>query len=297
MIRIMRESKLKLVTKTSLTIKVKLIFISLGLALGACQHTYPPLTLNALLTFSAGLQTTHISTPTHQHWLAKQSATKSSHQLHVYIEGDGTPWQTRFQIADDPTPRYPLMLELMRRDSHPSWYLGRPCYFNRAEFGLSDTNCSANLWASGRYSEEVVVSMIAALRLVLADDQEHYSGITLIGHSGGGTLAMLMAARMPEVTQLVTIAANLDTTAWVNSHYFSPLTESLNPAQIIQKSTPTHQLHFGGGHDLIVPNQPVRDFLAKIGQSLEEFPQQDHNNWGIVWPQILLTIDEQADRH
>ena len=32
-------------------------------------------------------------------------------RLHIYIEGDGTPWLSKTEVAADPTPRYPLMLE------------------------------------------------------------------------------------------------------------------------------------------------------------------------------------------
>jgi hypothetical protein len=33
--------------------------------------------------------------------------------LHVYIEHDGTPWLQGVHVAADPTPRRPLVLELM----------------------------------------------------------------------------------------------------------------------------------------------------------------------------------------
>ena len=36
--------------------------------------------------------------------------------LHVYIEGDGTPYVARHDFAADPTPRNPLMLRLMTLD-------------------------------------------------------------------------------------------------------------------------------------------------------------------------------------
>ncbi|CAL1241117.1 protein of unknown function [Candidatus Methylocalor cossyra] len=42
--------------------------------------------------------------------------------LHVYLEGDGRPWQTRWHIAEDPTPREPVMLRLMARDHQAALY-------------------------------------------------------------------------------------------------------------------------------------------------------------------------------
>src|SRR6266536_54364 len=45
--------------------------------------------------------------------------------LHIYLDGDGTPWE-RGRPAADPTPREPLVLRLMALDRAPSAYLGGP---------------------------------------------------------------------------------------------------------------------------------------------------------------------------
>jgi predicted alpha/beta hydrolase family esterase len=266
---------------------MKIVLIIVSLLLIACQHT------PSFVLLSSGLHQRVITTSSHQHLLLEQTAIAARQQLHVYIEGDGIPWRSRKKIAQDPTPKSPLMLELMRKDTNPSLYLGRPCYFNRAEFGLSDQLCSPPLWTNARYSEEVVASMIAALRIVLAEAAEPYKNITLIGHSGGGTIAMLMAQQMPEVNQLVTIAANLDVQAWAEHHHFSPLTESMSPAQQIRVANPTRQLHFAGGRDEQVPSKPVEEFLAKIGQSLIVFPELGHHGWGEVWGSLLVKINTE----
>ncbi len=69
---------------------------------------------------------------------------------------------------------------------------------------------------------------------------------------------MLVAARMEQVRQVVTIAANLDIDAWAEHSGYSRLRGSLNPAT--QPPLPTHiqQIHLAGGRDLRVPAQ-VRD--------------------------------------
>src|SRR6266545_4164343 len=51
--------------------------------------------------------------------------------LHIYLDGDGTPWE-RGRPAPDPTPRAPLVLRLMALDPAPRVYLGRPCYHGLA---------------------------------------------------------------------------------------------------------------------------------------------------------------------
>ncbi len=264
-----------------------LILHVFSMLLTSCGQT--PTALHLSSKYSADI----ISTATHQHWLVKKPSHQGNRQLHIYIEGDGTPWLTRYRIADDPTPKRPMMLELMAKDNHPSWYLGRPCYYNRREFGMHDAECNSTLWTSARYSRGVVDSMIAALRAAIAKNSLAFSSITLIGHSGGGTLALLMSERMPEVTQLVTIAANLDIDAWTSCHQFSPLSESLNPARVIQAPLSIPQLHFAGEKDLQVPPETVKPFLSRINQPLILMPKQHHLNWSEVWPYILNKIDAQ----
>ena len=49
----------------------------------------------------------------------------SGADLHVYIEGDGSPWIAGRWAATDPTPQTPVMLRLMQLDPGPALYLGR----------------------------------------------------------------------------------------------------------------------------------------------------------------------------
>ena len=109
--------------------------------------------------------------------------------LHIYIEGDGTPWATPTVAAKDPTSRNPFMLRMMALDPAPSLYLGRPCYNGHA----ADPGCSTLTWTESRYSATVVASMVSALSAFLKDHP--YPGRVFMGHSGGGALALLMAPR------------------------------------------------------------------------------------------------------
>jgi len=213
-------------------------------------------------------------------------------RLHVYIEGDGIPFENRFQIARDPSPSNPLMLALMSRDTNTSFYLGRPCYFNRSLSGLADEKCNARWWTNARYSDEVVTSMVSALRQELSTHPA--KGITLIGHSGGGTLALLMAARMKEVDQVVTLAGNLDTQAWTRLHGYTPLKDSLNPADLNSKQLPPRQLHFIGDKDDNIPLSVGKNFLLRMGQTPQILADADHNCcWLQHWNEILARINQQ----
>jgi pimeloyl-ACP methyl ester carboxylesterase len=207
--------------------------------------------------------------------------------LHVYLEGDGTPWVHKHVAASDPTPRTPLMLELMSLDPAPSLYLGRPCYngLNKAKA------CTPDVWTDRRYSEAVVASMSAALDRLSSD----YQALVLLGYSGGGTLAMLLAERQPKTETVITVAANLDTERWAALHKQQPLTGSLNPATRPPLPPRIRQMHFAGAEDDNVPPLLVRDAIAQqLGATFKVFPKQDHSCcWRDVWKEILggLTAD------
>src|SRR5262249_12590724 len=144
--------------------------------------------------------------------------------LHVYIDGDGTPDIGGYPAAD-PTSRNPLMLRLLDLDPGPAVLLGRPCYYGMT----ADAACRPALWTGERYSEVVVASMAGALRTILAEGP--YRRVAWFGHSGGGTLAMLLAVRVPETAAVITVAANLDVDAWTVARGARPLSGSLNPAR------------------------------------------------------------------
>src|SRR5262245_38592820 len=115
--------------------------------------------------------------------------------LHVYLDGDGTPWR-RGRPAPDPTPTNPLVLDLMALDRAPSVYVGRPCYH-----GLADApGCSSILWTAERYSAAIVSSMEAAVREVMR--RSGAERLAWMGYSGGGTLAALPAPRLRATTGL-----------------------------------------------------------------------------------------------
>jgi hypothetical protein len=209
----------------------------------------------------------------------------SGAQLHVYIEGDGTPYLDRNTIATDPTPRAPLALHLMLLDTAPSLYLGRPCYFGLAK----DPGCDASYWTLKRFSPEVVQSMAAALKFEIARSGQRH--ITLIGHSGGATLALLVADRVPEVERVITIAGNLDVEGWARLHHYSPLSGSLNPMISPLHRSDLELIHFAGGDDKTIPAAMITAAAAHIGGRVTVMPHFDHECcWEDVWPSLLDTI-------
>lgn len=189
---------------------------------------------------------------------------------HIYIEGDGLPWRSRTQVSNDPTPRNPVALNLMKYDDAHSIYLGRPCYFEVN----ADPRCSSKLWTSDRYSEEIVDEMDHAISNYLEKNQ--ISSAVVIGYSGGGTLALLLANRNPRIQGAMMIAANFDTAAWVKLHEFTPLSGSLNPAREIKKRN-FKEIYWFGENDTNVPPIPFA-VTAKARSSAEvrTFHSVDH---------------------
>ncbi len=204
-------------------------------------------------------------------------------ELHVYLEGDGRPWLTRYQVASDPTGQDLLALRLMARDPVASIYLGRPCYHGLA----GDPGCQPWWWTHGRYSPEVVRTLVAAIRGILPPRPP--ARITLIGYSGGGVLALLMAPHLEGVVQVITIAANLDTDAWAEYHRYSPLSGSLNPSRQAPLDEGIRQLHLIGDQDARVPLASLTAYLARNPKvTLRILPGFDHHCcWEEHWPDIL----------
>ncbi|MCB1744644.1 MAG: alpha/beta hydrolase [Gammaproteobacteria bacterium] len=220
---------------------------------------------------------------------AVDRARETRRALHVYLEGDGRPWLRRHRTAADPTPREPLMLRLMALDPGPALYLGRPCYHGHHR----DRGCEAALWTEARYSRRVVDSMRAALlRLAPADRP-----LVLLGHSGGGTLAVLIARELSSVRAVLTLGGNLDVADWVRRHGYTPLADSLDPARLPALRSELRQLHVVGADDDNIDPAAVARFAAR--QPAARFlkvPGQGHDCcWQALWPSLLETLDRLPD--
>lgn len=206
--------------------------------------------------------------------------------LHVYIEGDGHAWRTRYRPARDPTPRDPLALRLAMADPAPAVaYVARPCQYLDA---AARATCPPRYWTSHRYAPEVVAALAEVLR-----DLVRRHGATakpvVIGYSGGGAIALLLAARGAPASAVVTVAANLDLGAWTGLHGVSPLTGSLDPAREPAASA-VLQLHLVGERDRIVPPAIARSFAAASGlpaAAVRVVPGFDHHCcWARAWRRL-----------
>jgi uncharacterized protein YceK len=223
--------------------------------------------------------------------------------LVVYIEGDGRAWLSKRMPSADPTPQEPVALRLATADSAAAiLYLARPCqYLTRP--ALAD--CAQRYWTSHRYSSEVIDAMNSAIDQIIAGSglAGESLAVGLIGYSGGGSVASLIAARRHDVVWLVTVAANLDHATWTRMHNVSQLSGSLNATDVARQLATLPQVHLVGGRDRVVPKTVVQSFIDRQGENtrakLTVVPGFDHHCcWHRRWPQIacqslrpLLTDD------
>jgi len=214
---------------------------------------------------------------------AQQPERSAGALLHVYLGGDGRPWHHGRYPAEDPSGRNPLVLELMRADSGPALYLGRPCYHDLA----NRPGCEARLWTSARYSEQVVDNMARALETLL--EQWRPRAVLLVGYSGGGVLALALSARLSLPAYVVTLGANLDVGAWTDYHAYLPLTESLDPARDTERYRVIPQLHLQGRQDRVVPPETTRRYTAALpAGAVRTLQGADHRCcWLPVWKSLL----------
>ncbi|HMU68346.1 MAG TPA: hypothetical protein PKE57_14415 [Cellvibrionaceae bacterium] len=211
--------------------------------------------------------------------------------LHIYIENDGAAYLSPNQIAANPSLRANLLvLRLMQLDNQSSLYLTRPCY--GFAVNAMPATCDARYWTSARYSQEVVHALSQAIDQAKIKLNKTAAKIVLIGHSGGGSLALLITLARTDVETVVTLAGNLDTDAWVKLHGYGPLDQSLNPAHQPLLPATVQRWHFAGAADINIPPPLIvpscqRDRLARC----EILPGVSHQTgWLEHWPQLLARI-------
>lgn len=240
------------------------------------------------LAEQAGWQKLHIPAGTFVLTAYAPAPAAPEDALTVYIEGDGLAWLTRSQPSNDPTPRNPVGLQLALR--HPQGlaaYLARPCQYTAPQ---DAQNCRQTYWTDGRFAPEVIDASDRAV-----DQLKQRFGaarLVLVGYSGGGAVAALLAARRKDVVRLVTVAGNLDHRAWTTLHHVPALKNSLNPADEWRSLVGLPQRHFVGEQDKVVSRAVADAYAARFPPQRRpeviEIPDFDHaccwaEQWDSIW--------------
>ena len=201
-----------------------------------------------------------------------------------YFEGDGVAWLTRNRPSPNPTPRNPIGLQLATHDPSPNVvYVARPCQYTPHD---TDRRCQVAYWTKRRFSPEVISSMNEVVEIIRR--RINSSRVRLVGYSGGGGVAVLVAASRHDVSDIRTLAGNLDTDAFVTHHGVSRMEGSINPASVALELVSIPQLHLVGAKDSVVPIHMAEAYWSASKWSrcirIVEVPDATHvKNWVQAW--------------
>ena len=207
--------------------------------------------------------------------------------LHVYIDGDGTP-----DIGGAIRP--PIPPRAIRSCSAFSISTldrrccsGAPCYDGLAD----DAGCRPALWMDERYSEAVVASMAAALREILA--QGPCCRVAWFGHSGGGSLAVLLAARVPR--RRPWSRPRPISTSTPGRRHAAPGRSSARSIRRASRrsSAAVVQRHYAGGRDEVVPPEVTRKAWARASPPTVILDYDHRCCWEKLWPGLLADLAKQ----
>lgn len=177
----------------------------------------------------------------------------------VYIEGDGFAWVNRHRISNNPTPRSNLVIKLASIDQNENIiYLARPCQHIDLK---TQSQCNYKYWTSHRFSSKVISSYNEALNYL--KNKYKIDSFSLIGYSGGGAIASLLASKRNDILSLRTIAGNLDHRKLNSTHHVSQMPHSLNAIDYIDQLKEIPQIHFCGAKDKIVYPWITVNFVEK----------------------------------
>lgn len=259
------------------------------LCLAGCASRYAPsqrLSHALSLASEAQWETVRLRMPDFELMAFIPKNVKVAHELTVYLEGDGLAWLSPTLPSTNPTPINPISLRLAL--AHPigqAFYLGRPCQY----VGSNALGCDTRYWTEERFSPKVINAMSRAVDQLKSLSRA--KEINLVGYSGGGAIAVLLAAQRSDVRRIVTVAGNLDTRQWSHWHGLGELIGSTNPADMALRVAHISQWHLVGGKDSNITPAMVQGYASKFPQSnqinvrvIDEFTHSCC--WTEKWPEL-----------
>ncbi len=234
-----------------------------------------------------GFEEEHIQTSTFTLYALVHKASHEADTVHVYIEGDGLAWVSRYKVSQNPTPTEDTTLNLAAHDPSITQgtasvaYLARPCQYVQ---GTAAKLCQPKYWTTARFAPEVITALSEAIDTIKA--QVHAKYVVLVGYSGGGPSAALVAAQRQDVIFLGSVAGNLDVHGWTQWHKVSPLKDSLSPMQELDNLRSIPQRHMSSYDDAIVPPSIGQNYCKALykPEYCEHIYDMEHSDpWHKVW--------------
>ena len=204
---------------------------------------------------------------------------KCNDTMRIYIEGDGLAWITANRVSSNPTPLNPIAFKLFMLDENCAIYLARPCQY------FSHRQCFQKYWTSARFSRKIIQNYMQTLDKIKKDFK--IKKFYLIGYSGGGAIAAILAAKRDDVKKLITVAGNLNIKLWWEIHRITPLKNSLNPIDYANNLKKISQIHIVGSNDSVIPEKIIDTFILRVNSSKIKkivLPNATHTNgWVSFW--------------
>ncbi len=206
----------------------------------------------------------------------------------IYIEGGASEFSDINEWSDNPTPINPVALHLSSKDSFDNViYIARPCQYNGL---VSGDKCDSSDWNENRFSERILNAFDDALD----DIAGRYGiyGFNLIGYSGGGVIALLLANNRSDILSVRTIASPLDIDTQYGVLGDVNLSGSLNPKDFASKLSNIPQYHFIGGQDRFIPPSILHSYVQSVSDDRcikTMFIQEASHDRGWVdkWSELL----------
>ena len=207
-----------------------------------------------------------------------QKITDTHSEYRIYIEGDGYAFNSSGQPTLNPTPHGTLVRKAAFGDTNPNVvYMARACQF------VQHKKCAQKYWTTARFAPEIIAAQATALKQIVQNRP-----VIIIGFSGGAQIAGLIAATHPEikVQKVITIAGNLDHSAWTKHHRVSPLFDSMDLNTYAEEFAKIPQLHYVGGKDEIMPPFLNMDFAADKSKVIKVENATHNDGWEKIFPNI-----------
>lgn len=212
----------------------------------------------------------------------------------VFIEGDGRAWSSRSVRAANPSPTKPVAAQLanLTAGSNAALYLARPCQFFDDQVLAGLKQCKPKLWTDERYNAETIALLSEVLDEALGPRSQP---LVLVGYSGGGVIAAVLAAQRDDVVGLITVAANLSVDTWTVHHRVSPLRSASLPTDYAAQLGEIPQYHLLGIQDTVVPKIVHDAYLAAlIDLTRVKTVYVDGYDHSCCWPESWLDHLHQA---